>query len=59
MTCDHVMHVIFIFHFLRFYSPPPLQQPEKSKLKKIKKTPGDIFILLMCTKTYDQMMYGS
>ena len=28
-------------------------------LKKWKKTPGDIIILHMCTKNYDQMMYGS
>ena len=25
----------------------------------MKKTPGDIIILHMCTKNYDQMMYGS
>ena len=25
----------------------------------MKETPGDIIILHMCTKTYDQMMYGS
>ena len=28
-------------------------------LKKWKKTPGDIIILHMCTKNYDQIMYGS
>ena len=55
--------VIVIFHFGLFFaflpSPPP-QQPKKSKLKKMKKkTPGDIIILHMCTKNYDQMMYGS
>ena len=25
----------------------------------MKKEPGDIIILHMCTKNYDQMMYGS
>ena len=25
----------------------------------MKTTPGDIIILLKCTKNYDQMMYGS
>ena len=25
----------------------------------MKKTPGDIIILRVCTKNYDQMMYGS
>ena len=42
-------------YFLPFYP----QQPKKSKLKKIKKTPGDIIILHTCTKNSDQMMYGS
>ena len=27
--------------------------------KEMKKTPGDIIILHMCTKNYDQVMYGS
>ena len=26
---------------------------------KMKKVPGDIIILHMCTKNFDQMMYGS
>ena len=41
--------VIAIFHF----------GLKTQNLKKMKKTPGDIIILHMCTKNYDQMMYGS
>ena len=50
--------VIFILgYFFPFYPP---QQPKKSKkFLKMKKTPGDILILHRCTKSYDQMMYGS
>ena len=49
-----------IFHFGLFFAllPPAPQQPKKSKLKKNEKALGDI-ILHMCTKNYDQMMYGS
>ena len=37
-----------------------LRYPEKLKLKKNEKNiPGDIMILHICTKNYDQMMYGS
>ena len=32
---------------------------QKFKIKKNKKTPGDILILHMCTKKYDQMTYNS
>ena len=35
---------------------PPPKQPKKSKFFKIKKMPGDIIILHMCTKNYNQMM---
>ena len=34
------------------------KKTKKNKTKK-KKTTGDIIILHMCTKTYDQMMYSS
>ena len=47
------------FSFGLFFA---LLSPNSSKnqnLIKIKKTPGDIIILNMCTKNYDQMMYGS
>ena len=36
----------------------PLTAPKIKILKKWKKTPGDIIILHMCTKRYDQMMHG-
>ena len=34
-------------------------QKTKKKIEKMKKTPGDIIILHMCAKIYDQMIYGS
>ena len=34
-------------------------QKIKIKNKKLEKLPGDIIILHMCTKNYDQMMYSS
>ena len=43
-------------HFLPFYSP---NSPKNQNFEKMKKTPGDIIILHMCTKNYDQMMYSS
>ena len=33
--------------------------PKNQNFEKTKKVPGDIIILHMCTKNYDQMMYGS
>ena len=63
--------VILIFHFGLFFDLSPLndlknQNFEKMKKKinkKIKKnkkkTPGDVTILLICTKNYDYMMYSS
>ena len=58
----HTSDVIVIFHFGLFFAippPHPPKQPKKSKIfKKIKKMAGDNIILHMCTKNYDQMMYG-
>ena len=51
-----VTGAIVIFHFGLFFA---LLQPKKLKSKKMKKTSGDIIILHMCSKNYDQMMYGS
>ena len=42
--------------FLLFYPP---NNPKNQNFEKMKKTPGDIIILHMCTKNYDQMMYSS
>ena len=46
--------------FCPFTTPPsPLTAQKITILKKWKKTPGDIIILHVCTRNYDQMMYGS
>ena len=53
-----VTDVISIFHFgLRFDLLPP--NPKNQNFTKMKKRPGDIIILHMCTKNYDHMMYSS
>ena len=59
-----VTDIIFILHFrllfalfLPFY--PPFIPLKNQNFTKTKKTPGVIFILQMCTKNYDQMMYSS
>ena len=43
-------------HFLPFYPP---KSPKNQSFEKIKKPPGDIIILHMYNKNYDQMMYAS
>ena len=50
--CDFYFSVWAIFVLLL------PKQPEKSKFKKMKKTPGDIIVLHMCTKNNDHMMYS-
>ena len=52
-------NVIAIFHLGLFFAllPPSYQKNQKKFFKK-KKMPGDI-ILNMCTKNYDQLIYGS
>ena len=48
------------FSFQGIFCPFTLLITQKIKvLKKWKKMPGDIIILHMCTKNYDQMMYSS
>ena len=47
--------VVILDHFLSFYLP---NNPKNQNFEKLKKTPGDIIILHMCNKNYDQMMYG-
>ena len=56
-----VTDVIVISHFGLFFAAlPPKKSAKNIKiLKKWKKGPRDIIILHMCTKNYDQMMYGS
>ena len=55
----HVTNVIVIFYFGLFFalSPPP-NTTKNQNFQKMKKTSGDIIILLTFTKNYDQMMYG-
>ena len=52
------MQLIFFIsgYFLHFYLPNGLKN---QKLKNMKKIPGDIIILHMYTKNYDQMIHGS
>ena len=48
--------VIFISHFGLFFALLSPLRAQKIKIKKkMKKTPGDIIILDMCTKNYDHM----
>ena len=46
-----------IFHFGLSFTLP--KSPKNQNFKEMKINPGDIIILHMCTKNYDQMMYGS
>ena len=46
------------FSFWDIFCPFILLTAWKIKIKKKKKTPGDIIILHVCTKNHDQMMYG-
>ena len=57
-TVPEIWHVtdFILGHFSHFYPP---NSPNNQNFLKKKKTPGDIIMLHMCTKNYDQMMYGS
>ena len=46
-------------HFGPFFAHSPPWQPGKSKFWKLKKRPGDIIILHMCTINDNDTMYGS
>ena len=52
-----VTDVIVISHFGLFFAllPPP-NSPKNQNFEKIKKIPGDIIILHMCSKNYGQRM---
>ena len=54
-----MIDVIVISHFGLFFALLPHNSPKNQNFEKMKKTPGDIIILHMCTKNYDQMLYGS
>ena len=47
---------VILDYFLHFY---PLNNPENQNFEKMKKIPGDIIILHMCTINQNHMMYGS
>ena len=47
---------VILDHFLPFYPP---NNPKNQNFEKMKKTPGDIIILHMCTINDNHMMYGS
>ena len=47
---------VILDNFLPLYPPNNLKN---QNFQKMKTTTGDIIILHMCTKNYDQMMYGS
>ena len=49
--------VIVVSHFGLALLPP--NSPKNENFEKMKKIPGDIIILHMCTKNYDHLMYGS
>ena len=51
------MKLIFFIlgYFLPFYPPPPLTCQKNENFNKMKKTPGDIIILLKCNKNHDHM----
>ena len=58
--------VIVIFHCGLFFAlspppPPPLppNSPKKYSFRIMRKSTQDIITLLICTKNFDQMMYGS
>ena len=47
---------VILSHFCPF---TPLEFCKINILKKMKKKPGDIIILHMCTLNYNQIIYGS
>ena len=57
MVCDRCNCYFSFWDIFCLFTP---QTTQKIKiLKKLKKSPRDIIILKICTKNYDQMMYGS
>ena len=47
------------FHFGQFLPFYPPNNPKNQNFEKMKKIPGDIIILHMCTINDNHMMYGS
>ena len=50
---------VIIFQLGPFLSFYPCNIPKNQNFEKMKQTPGDIIILHICTKNYDQMTYAS
>ena len=50
---------VIISHFGLFFTFLPPNSQKNQNFEKMRKTPGNINILHMCTKNYDQMMYLS
>ena len=46
-------------HFGLFFALSPPDNLENQNFERMKKTPGDIIILHMCTINDNHMMYGS
>ena len=57
-TLPEIWCVTDYFSFWAIFCPFTPITAQKSKLKKNEKIPGDIIILHMCTKNYDQMLYS-
>ena len=55
----HVTDAIVIVHFGLFFALLPPNNIKNQNFEKMKQDPGDIIILHMCTKNYDQTMHGS
>ena len=50
------LKLVILSHFLPFYPP---KNPNNQYFEKMKKTAGDIIILLRCPKNHNHTMYGS
>ena len=46
-------------NFGPFFALIPASNPENQNFVKMKKAPGDVILLHMCTKTHDHTMYAS
>ena len=53
-----VTDVNVIFHFGLILPFHQGNSPKNQNFEKVKKSPRDIIILHICTKNYDEMMYG-
>ena len=58
MVCDRCNCYFSLWAIFCIFYPP--NSPKNQNFQKMKKKmPGDIILLHICTKNYDQMMYGS